>query len=260
MQALSLYESGEVDDALAAADRYRARYQTGDFLARTERVAARVLQKKGDLGAAQRRLQRAAAMAKQRGGAEAASLDVVEQADLAYQQGDYATADKLFGEISARPGPVGARACLDLPGGNGFVALRAVRSRLEIAAATSMAKQDRGARFVGAVGVRPVRHRVDHGVQIHAFRRQAVFVSQRSLAIGRAIEHTGLDEGVEALLQDGARDAQPLLEGVEAAHAQKRIREDQQRPAVTHYRQKARHRARLLREFFPLHALSAPRV
>ena len=110
MQALALYESGEVDDALAAADRYRARYQTGEFLARTERVAARVLQKKGDLGAAQRRLQRAAAMAKQRGGAEAASLDVVEQADLAYQQGDYATADKLFGEISARPGPVGARA------------------------------------------------------------------------------------------------------------------------------------------------------
>jgi len=110
MQALALYETNQRDPALAIADRYRARYKDGAFLARTERIAARVLRQRGDLGAAQRRLQRAAAIAKQRDGAEAASSDIVDQADLAYQQGDYDAADKLFAQVSRQKDATGARA------------------------------------------------------------------------------------------------------------------------------------------------------
>lgn len=110
MQTLALYESDQRDASLQAADRYRARYREGRFLDRTERIAARVLQKRGDLGAAQRRLQRAAAIAATKGGAEAASADIAEQADLAYQQGDYDAADKLFAQLVERRDDTGARA------------------------------------------------------------------------------------------------------------------------------------------------------
>ncbi|MCK5945529.1 MAG: tetratricopeptide repeat protein, partial [Planctomycetes bacterium] len=98
MHALALYESDARDAALQVADRYRARYQQGRFLDRTERIAARVLRQRGDLGAAQRRLARAAAISKQRGD-DAGSADVAEQADLAYEQGDYEAADALFAEL-----------------------------------------------------------------------------------------------------------------------------------------------------------------
>lgn len=110
MQALALYEANQRDGALQVADRYRARYREGKFLARTERIASRVLRQRGDLGAAQRRLERAAAIAKQKGGADAANADVAEQADLAYQQGDYEAADALFAKLVQKKDAVGARA------------------------------------------------------------------------------------------------------------------------------------------------------
>ncbi|MGK0300038.1 MAG: tetratricopeptide (TPR) repeat protein [Planctomycetota bacterium] len=110
MQALALYEAGERDTALSVSDRYRVRYRDGKFLDRTERIASRVLRQRGDLGAAQRRLERAAAIASKRGGAEAANSDVAEQADLAYQQGDYETADALFAKLGNKQDAIGARA------------------------------------------------------------------------------------------------------------------------------------------------------
>lgn len=110
MQALAVLESGEADAALALADQYRARYRDGAFLERTERVAARVLRQKGDLPGAQQRLAKAEAAAKARGGDEAASADVVEQAELSYQQGDYRAADGRFAQLAARGDAVGARA------------------------------------------------------------------------------------------------------------------------------------------------------
>ena len=110
MQALALYEAGQREPSLATADRYRARYKDGAFLARTERIAARVLRQRGDLGAAQRRLERAAAASAQRDGKEAAYADELEQADLAYQQGDYAAAAKLFAKLAGEADASGARA------------------------------------------------------------------------------------------------------------------------------------------------------
>ncbi|MCA8953782.1 MAG: tetratricopeptide repeat protein, partial [Planctomycetes bacterium] len=61
MAALARLEAGDGDGALDLADRYRAKHQDGAFLDRTERVAARVLRQRGNLAAAQKRLERAAA-------------------------------------------------------------------------------------------------------------------------------------------------------------------------------------------------------
>ena len=110
MQALALYEAGERGQALAEADRYRARYHEGRFLDRTERIAARVLRQQGDYGAARRRLERAAAIARTHGAADTANADLAAQADLAYQQGDFAAADELFGRLAGLDDAVGARA------------------------------------------------------------------------------------------------------------------------------------------------------
>ncbi|MGC3970445.1 MAG: tetratricopeptide repeat protein [Pirellulales bacterium] len=110
MQALATLEAGDADQALVLADQYLARHKDGAFLERTERVAARVLRQKGDLAGAQARLQRAVVAATARGGAAAASGDVVEQAELAYQQGDYKTADAKFQALAGQADAVGARA------------------------------------------------------------------------------------------------------------------------------------------------------
>jgi cellulose synthase operon protein C len=110
MHSLALFEAGDREVALAVADQYRARYQRGRYLARTERIAASVLRARGDLGAAQRRLQRAAAIAKQRDGIDAAVDDMIDQADLAYQQGDFEESDKLYAELTERRDSIGSRA------------------------------------------------------------------------------------------------------------------------------------------------------
>lgn len=110
MQALAQLEAGFGDAALATADQYRVRFREGAFLDRTERVAARVLRQKGDLPGAQQRLQNAAAAAEQRAGAAAAVGDVIEQAELNYQQGDFRAAEAQFRQVAERSDAVGARA------------------------------------------------------------------------------------------------------------------------------------------------------
>lgn len=108
MEALSRLECGDADTALAVADRYRARHRDGAFLDRTERIAARVLRQRGDLGAAQKRLRNAAAAAAARN--EDTSGDRIEQAELAYGQGDYRVADGLFATLTDHESVLGARA------------------------------------------------------------------------------------------------------------------------------------------------------
>lgn len=107
MTALALLEAGNADAALTEADRYRARYREGAFLDRTERVAARVLRQRGNLAGARRRLERAAAAA---GNEQEATGDRLEQAELAYQEGDYEAADGLFEPLMGRDDATGARA------------------------------------------------------------------------------------------------------------------------------------------------------
>jgi cellulose synthase operon protein C len=110
LQCLALFEAGDGDGAMAAADRYRARHGQGAFLDRTERIAARLLRQRGDLAGAQERLRAAQQAAQGRGEANAALGDAVEQAELIYQRGDFAAAIGAFAALAARDDAIGARA------------------------------------------------------------------------------------------------------------------------------------------------------
>ena len=114
MQSVAWLEAGAGDEALQAADRYRARHRDGAFVDRTERVAAKVLRQRGDLAGAQQRLQRAAQAAERSGAVAAALTDTVEQAELSYQQGDYQGAAATFARLSERDDAIGARAGMGL--------------------------------------------------------------------------------------------------------------------------------------------------
>lgn len=95
MVAVAQFAAGDAAAALAAADRYRARYGDGAFLDRTERIAARVLRQRGDLAGAAARLQRAA----QRSAGDSGRNDRLEAAELLLQQGDYRGAAARFREL-----------------------------------------------------------------------------------------------------------------------------------------------------------------
>ncbi|MCC6784629.1 MAG: tetratricopeptide repeat protein [Planctomycetes bacterium] len=131
MTALAAAAAKQAAPALDAADRYAARHPQGAFLARTERVAARVLREKGDLGAARERLARAA---KAERGEGAVGL-ALERADLAFQAGDFAQARRGYEEHAGRPDAYGARALEGLAWcafelGDDEACLRAIRGGL----------------------------------------------------------------------------------------------------------------------------------
>ncbi|KAF5292567.1 hypothetical protein FQR65_LT20263 [Abscondita terminalis] len=67
------------------------------------------------------------------------------------------------------------------------------------------------------------------------------------------LAHAGFHELAEPVRKHGARDAQPLLEIVKAAHAEKTVAQYQQGPAVADDRHRPGHRAALLIEIIPLH-------
>ncbi len=107
MVALCQSEAGAFDRALASADRYRAKYgERGQFLARTERIAAQSLRQRGELAAAADRMRLAAQAAKS--GERAAALSI-ETADLAFQAGDFVAARKLYAKLADRSDRTGAR-------------------------------------------------------------------------------------------------------------------------------------------------------
>ncbi|MBK8976697.1 MAG: tetratricopeptide repeat protein [Planctomycetes bacterium] len=105
--AVALLEGGQGDAALAAADRYRARHgRDGRFVARTERIAARVLRARGDLRAAAERLEVAMRVGEP-GERGAVGL---ERADVLFQQGDFAAAQALYRPLAGADGELGSRA------------------------------------------------------------------------------------------------------------------------------------------------------
>ncbi len=60
-------------------------------------------------------------------------------------------------------------------------------------------------------------------------------MAQRTLAVGGLAEDAGLDELFQARRQHIARDAEILLEIVEASHAVKGVAHDQQGPRLAHH-------------------------
>lgn len=107
LQALAALEAGELDAALAAADRYAARHADGPYRDRCERVAARVLRERGDLVAAEQRLARAARAS---GGADGGAGDRLQVAELRFRRGDFEAARRSYAELSSREDATGAAA------------------------------------------------------------------------------------------------------------------------------------------------------
>ncbi|MEE9127415.1 MAG: tetratricopeptide repeat protein, partial [Planctomycetota bacterium] len=107
MAALAFYQAKDLDAALGSADRYRARHPKGKHLARSERVAARVLKRQGKLDAAADRL---AAAARAEGSAKRAGWDLLEYADLLFGRGDFEGAQQAYRKVSGQPDAAGARA------------------------------------------------------------------------------------------------------------------------------------------------------
>ena len=110
MQALSAFQAGDSAGALTAADRYVARYPEGAFLARTERVAAQVLQAKRDFRGAAKRLARAAGAETSQG---RVAEDRLQQAELLFKQGDFEAAAKSYSALAA-DASLGAKALVGL--------------------------------------------------------------------------------------------------------------------------------------------------
>ena len=110
MAALAAFESGDADSALALSDRFAANYADSQFLARTERVAARVLQSREELDAAAERLGRAAAAAGRTGDEGQASADRLEQAEVLFAKGDFEGAQALFAGLAGNQEAAGTKA------------------------------------------------------------------------------------------------------------------------------------------------------
>jgi TolA-binding protein len=107
MEALAWLEANSLLQAMKAADNYRGKHPQGEFLARTERVAARVLKRQGKFKAAASRLAMAASVEKS---GDVALGDKLEYAEVLFKQGDFAAAQKAYAVLSSGEDKVGGRA------------------------------------------------------------------------------------------------------------------------------------------------------
>jgi hypothetical protein len=95
------------------------------------------------------------------------------------------------------------------------------------------------------VAVAPLHQRDDRRPQVQTLLGEAVFVARRTLLVDALLEHALLLQARQAGLQHVARDAQVLLDLVEAAQAEEDVAHDQKRPALADHLQRARDAAHL---------------
>ena len=107
MAALSWLDAGLLTKALKCSDLYRDSNPEGRYLARTERVAARVLKRQGKLKQAASRLSMAAAS---ESSPDRAFADKLEFAEVLFKQGDFAAASKAYLPLVQRKDRIGSRA------------------------------------------------------------------------------------------------------------------------------------------------------
>ena len=91
------------------------------------------------------------------------------------------------------------------------------------------------------------------GAEIASARGQQVFVARRPLAVAAALQQPRLDQGVEAPRQHVGRDAEALLELVEARHPVQRVAQDEHAPPFAHALEAAGDRTRHVAEALALH-------
>src|SRR5215469_5702827 len=91
--------------------------------------------------------------------------------------------------------------------------------------------------------VAPLPHAGQHRPQVTAFAGEAVVVARRVLAVGHFHQDAGVHQLGQALVEHVARDAEPVLELVEAANSEEGVPQDQHRPPFAGDLQALRDRA-----------------
>ena len=153
---------------------------------------------------------------------------------------------------STAPGPGAARTSL---GPIGSPQAEHVRMAVEDLPAALVGHQHRGT-VGGGVLVAPLAHGGEDRPQVTALVGEPVVEARGVLAVGDLGQDPGLDQPVEALVQDVPGDPESLLELVEAGHTQKGVAHDQHRPPFADDLETLRHRAVHARETLAFHALS----
>ena len=101
-----------------------------------------------------------------------------------------------------------------------------------LAAAAAVADDARPAAGCRVVAVAPVRQRDHDRPEVDALLGQVVLEALRALLIEAALEDAVVDESLQAVGEHVAGDAEIALEVLEAADAEERVAQQQDRPAV----------------------------
>ncbi len=90
-------------------------------------------------------------------------------------------------------------------------------------------------------------------VEVAPLLGEAVLEARRAILVAHALEDAVRDELPQPIGQAVARDAEIALEVLEAADAEERVAQDEQRPAVADDGQRPRHRAGEVSDVTPAH-------
>src|SRR4051812_40516566 len=114
------------------------------------------------------------------------------------------------------------------------------------AAAVAVLEDARRAGVLGVVLVAPADEPDEHGPEAPPLLRQPVLEALRALLVGHALEDALVDEAPQPGGQHVAGDPQRALEILEAPHAEERVAQHEQRPALADHLERARDRAGLV--------------
>ena len=142
----------------------------------------------------------------------------------------------------------------DVVGAKALAAGRADQTRLELAAAGVVAKQDWRALLRLRPAVAPGRERDQDRHEIAPGFRQDIFETARPLLISAAEDHSILLQALEPARQQIARHAEVFGQRVEPFHAEEEIAQDERRPPVADPFQGPRQRTAHFRETRSFHA------
>src|SRR5208282_5850888 len=147
------------------------------------------------------------------------------------------------------------RTCTDF-----FLARRTGKRWHYVIAAVSMDQLDRRSIRSRHPSIAPSEQRNHHRIEVDALFRQAIFEAPRAILILHARKNAFPDQLGKPRRQAMTRHAQVFLKIREAANAQKRVANDQERPAIADDRQCSRDGTLHLVYFSPTHKDSPGRL
>ena len=127
-----------------------------------------------------------------------------------------------------------------------LAALHAAAAVVDQPAAHLVADQHRRALGLGQVAVAPVHHGDHHRPQVEPLLGEEVLVAGRALLVRALLEDVLLNQPREPVGEHVARDAEVVLDLVEAPAAVEDVADDEQRPALAEHLEGACDRTRLV--------------